>query len=46
MGAINQDALKYSSLASIDREYSLYEIAIMTRAGPARSLGLKDRGHS
>ena len=45
MGTINQDALKYSSLASIDREYSLYEIAIMTRAGPARSLGLKDRGH-
>ncbi|MEQ1715017.1 MAG: formylmethanofuran dehydrogenase subunit A [Hyphomicrobium sp.] len=44
MGTINQDALKYSSLASIDREYSLYEIAIMTRAGPAKSLGLKDRG--
>jgi formylmethanofuran dehydrogenase subunit A len=29
------------SLASLDREYSLYEIAIMTRAGPAKSLGLK-----
>src|SRR5690606_21737810 len=28
-----------------DREYSLYEIAIMTRAAPARSLGLKNRGH-
>ena len=34
-----------SSLASIDREYSLYEIAIMTRAAPARCLGLSDRGH-
>ncbi len=45
MGTINQDALKYSALASLDREYSLYEIAIMTRAGPAKSLGLKDRGH-
>ncbi len=45
MGTVNQDALKYSSLASLDREYSLYEIAIMTRAGPAKSLGLKDRGH-
>ncbi len=45
MGKINQDALKYSTLGSIDREYSLYEIAIMTRAGPAKSLGLKDRGH-
>jgi formylmethanofuran dehydrogenase subunit A len=44
MQKINQDALKYSTLASLDREYSLYEIAIMTRAGPARSLGLVDRG--
>ena len=45
MQKINPDALKYSTLASLDREYSLYEIAIMTRAGPARSLGLHDRGH-
>ena len=29
----------------LEREYSLYEIAILTRAGPARSLGLKDLGH-
>jgi len=45
MQKINQDALKYSSLPSLDREYTMYEIAIMTRAGPAKSLGLKDRGH-
>ncbi len=45
MQKINPDALKYSSLGSIDREYTMYEIAIMTRAGPAKSLGLKDRGH-
>lgn len=45
MQTVNQDALKYSSLGTLDREYSLYEIAIMTRAGPAKSLGLKDRGH-
>ena len=45
MGKINQDALKYSTLPSLDREYTMQEIAIMTRAGPARSLGLKDRGH-
>ncbi len=45
MGTINQDALKYSALASLEREYTLYDIAIMTRAGPAKSLGLKDRGH-
>jgi formylmethanofuran dehydrogenase subunit A len=44
MQKINPDALKYSTLGSLDREYSLYEIAIMTRAGPARSLGLVDRG--
>jgi formylmethanofuran dehydrogenase subunit A len=33
-----------TSLASIDREYTLNEIAIMTRAGAARIIGLKDRG--
>lgn len=42
---IHPDAQKASILPSLEREYSLYEIAIMTRAGPARSLGLKDRGH-
>lgn len=42
---IHPDAQKYSCLSSIKREYSLYEIAIMTRAAPARSLGLKNRGH-
>ena len=42
---VNQEALKYSTLPMLEREYSLYEIAILTRAGPARSLGLKDIGH-
>ena len=42
---INADALAMSTLPSIDREYSLYEIAIMTRAGAAKILGLRDRGH-
>ncbi|MFM7083460.1 MAG: formylmethanofuran dehydrogenase subunit A [Hyphomicrobium sp.] len=42
---IHPQAQKATILGSITREYSLYEIAIMTRAGPARSLGLKDRGH-
>jgi formylmethanofuran dehydrogenase subunit A len=45
MHRVNQDALKYSTLPMLEREYSLYEIAILTRAGPARSLGLKDIGH-
>ena len=29
----------------MDREYSLYEIAIMTRAAPAKILGLSNHGH-
>jgi formylmethanofuran dehydrogenase subunit A len=45
LSTINRDAAACSTLASIDREYSLYEISIMTRAAPARSLGLKNRGH-
>lgn len=42
---IHPEAAAASTLKSLDREYTLYEIAIMTRAGPARSLGLRDRGH-
>ena len=32
-------------LADLDREYTLNEIAIITRAGPARILGLANKGH-
>ena len=42
---INGEAAKMTTLGSIDREYSLYEIATMTRAGAAKILGLSDRGH-
>ncbi|HKZ95646.1 MAG TPA: formylmethanofuran dehydrogenase subunit A [Hyphomicrobiaceae bacterium] len=42
---IHPGARAQSILKTLAREYTLYEIAIMTRAGPARSLGLKDRGH-
>lgn len=42
---IHPDAANSSILSGIQREYSLYEIAIMTRAAPAKSLGLQDRGH-
>jgi formylmethanofuran dehydrogenase subunit A len=45
LASINPDAAALSTLGSIDREYSLYEIAIMTRAGAAKLLGLSDRGH-
>jgi len=42
---INADAQGMSILPSLTREYTLDEIAILTRAGPARSLGLKNCGH-
>lgn len=34
-----------SALRGLDRQYTLSEIAIITRAGPARILGLKHKGH-
>jgi formylmethanofuran dehydrogenase subunit A len=34
-----------SQLADLDREYSLNEICIITRAAPARILGLTHKGH-
>lgn len=40
-----QDAREVSNLAAIARELTYAEIAIITRAGPARLLGLQDRGH-
>lgn len=42
---LNLDAQAMSNLLSLDREYSLYDIAIMTRAGAAGLIGLHDRGH-
>jgi len=33
------------TLPDLEREYTLQEIAIITRAGPARILGLRDKGH-
>lgn len=45
LARINPDAAAMTTLGTLDREYSLYEIAIMTRAGAARLLGLTDRGH-
>jgi formylmethanofuran dehydrogenase subunit A len=40
-----KSAVAVTTLPSIAREYTLNEIAIMTRAAPARLLGLADRGH-
>src|SRR5437667_695940 len=38
-------ALKRIVLADLDREYTLSEIATITSAGPARALGLSQKGH-
>ncbi len=38
-------ARERTGLGSLSREYSLSEIAIVTRAGPARILGLTSKGH-
>jgi formylmethanofuran dehydrogenase subunit A len=38
-------ALKRILLPELNRQYTLYEIAIITSAGPARSLGLSRKGH-
>ena len=45
LGEIHPAAQQVTTLGSIAREYTLHEIAIMTRAAPARILGLADRGH-
>jgi formylmethanofuran dehydrogenase subunit A len=39
------EATAVTTLPSLTREYTLYEIATMTRAAPAKLLGLLDRGH-
>jgi formylmethanofuran dehydrogenase subunit A len=38
-------ALQRIVLADLDREYTLFEIAIITSAGPAKALGLTQKGH-
>jgi len=45
LAGIHHRARKGALLAELDREYSLYEIAIITRAGTARALGLQNKGH-
>ena len=46
LGRVNAKLLAGSGLADgISREYTLEEIAIVTRAGPARLLGLTTKGH-
>ena len=46
VGRANQRAIRRTALLDgLDREYTLNEIAIITRAAPARRLGLRDKGH-
>ncbi|MDH6234377.1 formylmethanofuran dehydrogenase subunit A [Mesorhizobium soli] len=45
MDGLSKRALALSTLPDLTREYTFEEIAIMTRAAPAKLLGLKDRGH-
>ena len=42
---INARARKGALLPELEREYSLRDIAIITRAGPAHVLGLRNKGH-
>ncbi len=42
---IHARAREGSVLRDLKREYSLYEIAVISRAGPARALGLQNKGH-
>jgi formylmethanofuran dehydrogenase subunit A len=46
IGRVNQKAIGRTVLRDdLERQYTLGEIAIITRAGPARLLGLADKGH-
>lgn len=45
LAEVNPKILQHCSLADLDRQYTLNEIAIITRSGPARILGLKHKGH-
>jgi formylmethanofuran dehydrogenase subunit A len=45
LNKIHRKARRKSLLPSIDREYSFYEIAIVTRAGQAKALNMNEKGH-
>ncbi len=45
MERIHPFARERSTVSDIEREWSLYEVAISTRAAPARILGLPNKGH-
>ncbi|MCW5658386.1 MAG: formylmethanofuran dehydrogenase subunit A [Burkholderiaceae bacterium] len=45
LARLHPEVAANSALRSIPRELTLDEIAVMTRAAPARLLGLRERGH-
>jgi formylmethanofuran dehydrogenase subunit A len=45
IASLPAEAMAMTTLPALTREYSWPEIAIITRAAPARLLGLADRGH-
>jgi formylmethanofuran dehydrogenase subunit A len=45
LAGVHPAARERSLLGDLDRQYTLDEICIITRAGPARILGLTDKGH-
>ena len=45
LAKVNVRVREQSLLKDLDREYTLQEICIITRAGPARMLGLSNKGH-
>ena len=45
LARVPAEAATMTTLPSLAREYTVYEIATMTRAAPAKLLGLADRGH-
>ncbi len=42
---VNKKTLRKSLVPTIDREYTLHDVAVVTRAGQAKALGLKSKGH-
>jgi formylmethanofuran dehydrogenase subunit A len=42
---VSKKASTATTLPDLDREYTLSELCVVTRAGNAKTLGLKDRGH-
>ena len=45
LAELDPEIMELTLLKDLKQEFSLYDIAVMTRAAPAKLLGLNDRGH-